>query len=79
MDRLLRVDEVCARLALGRTRVYELIQAGELPSVQIGAARRIPESVLEQFVAQRLTGTGALDPTQADAEAAPPSGVASVA
>lgn len=56
MDRLLRVDEVCARLALGRTRVYELIQSGELVSLHVGAARRVPESALAQFITDRLEG-----------------------
>lgn len=56
MDRLLRVDEVCSRLTLGRTRVYELIQSGELPSLQIGSARRIPESALDRFITDRMKG-----------------------
>lgn len=66
-DRLLRVNEVCARLALGRTRVYELIQSEELPSLRVGTARRVPESSLERFIAERTTGrpaqTDAVSPT----------------
>lgn len=56
MDRLLRVDEVCSRLTLGRTRVYELIQSGELPSLRVGAARRVPAAALEQFITDRMEG-----------------------
>lgn len=52
-DRLLRVDEVCARLGIGRTKVFELIGSCTLPSVTIGASRRVPESELVAYI-QRL-------------------------
>lgn len=51
---LLRVDEVARTLALGRTKVYELIASGELPSITIGAARRIPAEALRQWLAERV-------------------------
>lgn len=50
---LVRVEEAAQMLSLGRSTVYELIASGELPSVTIGAARRIPMAALEQWVAQR--------------------------
>lgn len=38
-------------LAIGRTRCYELIASGALPSVTLGRSRRIRVSDLEEFVA----------------------------
>lgn len=57
--RLLTVPQVADRLALGQVTVWELIRTGELPSVKIGRSRRIPEDVLEKFVAERLTAGNA--------------------
>ena len=47
---LLRIPEAASRLGLGRSTVYELIQAGELPVVRIGKSVRIPASRLEAWV-----------------------------
>lgn len=47
---LLRIPEAAARLGLGRSTMYELIQAGELPVVRIGKSVRIPASRLEAWV-----------------------------
>lgn len=52
MDRLLRIPQVCERLNHGRTRVYQLISSGRLPSVVVGPrARRVRESDLQAFIA----------------------------
>lgn len=51
---LLRVEEVARALALGRSKVYELIASGELPSLTIGAARRVPAEALRRYVAEHL-------------------------
>ena len=39
-------------LAVGRTKLYELLRTGALESVRIGAARRIPASALTAYVEQ---------------------------
>jgi excisionase family DNA binding protein len=52
---LLTVDEAAARLSLGKTKVYELLMRGDLASVRIGVARRIPASALEAYVERLLT------------------------
>jgi excisionase family DNA binding protein len=49
---LLKVPEVMARLAVGQTKVYELMSSGELRSVKVGRSRRVPSDDLERFVAQ---------------------------
>lgn len=48
---LYRVDEAAELLALSRTTVYELVASGQLVSLKIGKARRIPASALEAFIA----------------------------
>jgi excisionase family DNA binding protein len=53
MDKLLFTPEEAAqRLSVGRSTVYELISAGRLHSVRIGASRRIPAEALAEFVDQ---------------------------
>lgn len=47
---LLKVEEGARRLGLGRAKVYELIQRGEIRTVRVGKARRIPVHALEEFV-----------------------------
>jgi excisionase family DNA binding protein len=52
MDRLLTVPEAAEVLRHGRTRVYQLIGEGRLPSVVVGPrARRVRESDLQTFIA----------------------------
>ena len=52
MDRLLTIPEVAEALRHGRTRVYQLIGEGRLPSVVVGPrARRVRESDLDAFIA----------------------------
>ncbi len=52
---LLRVTEAAERLALGRSTVYELIARGELPTVRIGAATRIPVAALQHWVERQMS------------------------
>ena len=45
MDKsLLTVEEAAKRLAIGRTKAYELVASGELQSVTIGQCRTVPVS-----------------------------------
>ena len=53
-DELLRVKQAAALLGLGHSKTYELLRSGELRSVQIGRARRIPAAEIAAFVARRL-------------------------
>jgi excisionase family DNA binding protein len=48
---LLTANEAAEALAIGRSKVYELIMSGELESVRIGGCRRVPADALVQFVA----------------------------
>jgi excisionase family DNA binding protein len=50
---LVRVEEAARILSLSRSTIYEMMDAGELPSVRRGAARRIPVAALRDWVAQQ--------------------------
>ena len=52
---LLDPQQVGQRLQIGKTKVYELIRTGELQSVQIGKLRRVPVSVLDAFIEQKMS------------------------
>lgn len=63
-ETLLTVKDVAQRLAIGRTTVYELISRGGLKTIKIGRARRIPESALDEWIAQHF----ALDTGETESE-----------
>jgi excisionase family DNA binding protein len=52
---LIRVEEAARMLSLSRSTIYEMLDAGELPSVRRGVARRIPLAALRAWVAERTT------------------------
>jgi excisionase family DNA binding protein len=47
---LLTVEEAAQRLGIGRSHTYVFVMRGELPSVKLGRARRVPAVELENFV-----------------------------
>ncbi len=47
---LLTVDETIQVLRLGRTRVNEMLRAGELPSVKIGRRRLVRRQDVKHFI-----------------------------
>lgn len=47
---LLTPVEAATALGIGRSKLYELLQSGRLPSVRIGACRRIPVESIHRFV-----------------------------
>ncbi|MBA2768922.1 MAG: helix-turn-helix domain-containing protein [Sporichthyaceae bacterium] len=47
---LLTPTEAALALGIGRSKLYELMQAGILESVHIGACRRIPADALADLV-----------------------------
>jgi excisionase family DNA binding protein len=55
---LLTVLEAAERLGLKRSKTYELLQSGALPSVRIGGARRVLASDLYEFVQQLKSNAG---------------------
>jgi excisionase family DNA binding protein len=47
---LLKPEEAAAVLSIGRTKVYELIDRGDVRTVQIGRSRRIVRESLDEYV-----------------------------
>ena len=52
---LLKVKEAAGMLAVSRSKMYELIAEGEIPSVKLGSAIRIPTEPLVNWIAQNTT------------------------
>ena len=50
---LLRIPEVAETLGLGRTKIYEMIATGELPTIRFGRAVRVSVSTLQKWVEER--------------------------
>ncbi len=59
---LLTVPEVAAELGCGRTLVYGLIGARQLPVVKIGRLTRIPAAAVDDFVSRRAADSTASFP-----------------
>lgn len=58
---LLTPTEAATTLGIGRSKLYELMRAGVVPSVRIGASRRIASVDLSELVARlRAAGDGRL-------------------
>ena len=55
---LLRTDEVEMLLGIGRTKVFEMLAAGELPAIRIGRSVRISREQLEAWIDERLEAAG---------------------
>jgi excisionase family DNA binding protein len=55
VQQLLTVEETARRMSLSRTTIFGLVRTGRLASVKIGKARRIPESAIDEFVAELRT------------------------
>jgi excisionase family DNA binding protein len=56
--RLLRIREVAEMLAVSVVTVYRMCEAGDLPSITLGRARRVPERVLLEWIAKNVKGGG---------------------
>jgi excisionase family DNA binding protein len=54
-DALLTVEEAAEQLNIGRTRMFALLKAGEIESVQIGRSRRIHPRAITAYT-NRLLG-----------------------
>lgn len=52
--KLVTAAEAAVLLGISRAHLYGLIMRGEIPSIKIGRARRIPVSVIDEWVAKQL-------------------------
>ena len=54
MDKLLyRPAEAAELLGVGRSKIYALLAAGEIPSVRVGKSIRVPAGELRKWVQER--------------------------
>lgn len=51
---LLKVDEAADLLCISRSRIYRLINLGELDSIKVGGLRRIPTIAAYEYVERKL-------------------------
>ena len=51
---LLAPEEAFRRIGVGRAMGFKLLKSGQLPSIKIGKLRRIPTSLLEEFVQKQI-------------------------
>lgn len=54
LDALMKVDDVAEFLSLSRSKVYEMMQNGELAFIKFGRARRIQRSELLRLIEKNL-------------------------
>jgi len=48
-----RVKQACELIGIGRSKLYELIAAGEIETIKVGSATLIPVTSLASFVESR--------------------------
>ncbi len=49
---LLKAGDVAKLLGLGRSKVFAMLAAGELPVIRIGRSVRVPRAALEDWIAE---------------------------
>lgn len=54
IPQLLSPAEAAVALGVSRSMIYKLIAQGDLPTLKVGRARRIPADALERFVEEGL-------------------------
>jgi excisionase family DNA binding protein len=49
----MRVEDAARYLSIGRSKTYQLLAEGALPSVRIGRSVRVPVAALERWIAKQ--------------------------
>ena len=52
---LMRAEEVARTLGLSRSKIYQMMSGGALPTVRVGRAVRVPKAALRDWVAHHMT------------------------
>lgn len=47
---LVKVNEAAEFLSLSKSKIYQMMESGDLPYIRFGRARRIPKHVLIELV-----------------------------
>lgn len=59
MDKLLlRPTEAAEAIGIGRSKIYELLASGDLPSIRIGSSIRVPLDQLRAWIERKSADTG---------------------
>jgi excisionase family DNA binding protein len=53
---LYRVTELADLIGCSKTKAYELVASGEVPSVRVGNMLRVPADALRKMIAERTSG-----------------------
>jgi len=53
-----RIPEACRITGIGRSKLYELIKAGDIPTIKVGSMTLVPVKGLEGFL-ERCGNTAA--------------------
>jgi excisionase family DNA binding protein len=53
---MLKVSEFADMVGCSRDKAYQMVNAGQVPSVLVGGMRRIPLRVVEEMIASGSTG-----------------------
>jgi excisionase family DNA binding protein len=57
---LLKPEQAAAAIGISRSKLFELIAAGQIETVQIGRSRRIPHAALGDYVSRLRSAQAAL-------------------
>jgi excisionase family DNA binding protein len=52
-----RIREACRMTGIGRSKLYELITAGEIETIKVGAITLLPVAGIEDFLARHAKRT----------------------
>lgn len=55
---MLRPAEAADAIGISRSKIYELIASGSIPSVSVGKSRRVPVGALREWIDRQLAGQG---------------------
>ena len=69
---LLRIDDAAALLSVGRTKIYQLIREGFLPTVSLAGDKRVPRVAVERLVANAMRPAKESEPFIASEPMVPP-------
>lgn len=56
--KFLTVAEVAAQMRVSKMTVYRLVHSGQLEAVRVGRSFRVPEHVLEEYLARSFYQAG---------------------
>ena len=51
---LLSPDETCEVLGVKRSKLFKMLDTGEIPSIKVGRLRRIPVASLQEWVERQV-------------------------